>query len=136
MNGNGYAFRVGLFCIGLLSSGFAQALALGKIQVQSNLNAPLKAEIKLHSVTQGQSVDIRVALGSAATFKRAQLPRPHYLTKFVFKIITKDNGESFIAVRSKGTMKEPILDFIIEVDWLTGKTQKHYTVFLNPGFSR
>jgi len=125
---------LGLFWFGMGYTNLVHALALGKVDVQSTLNERLKAEIKLYSVPKDKVDDIRVILGSSKAFQRAKVARPFYLTRLIFKVKTKKNGDPFILISSRQAIKEPIIDLILEVGWLTGRTQKRYTMLIDPGY--
>jgi len=80
-------FFVTLIC--LLSSNIAYTLGVGDITVNSALNQPLDAEIKLFSVRPGESDNIRVTLGSLKDFANAGIERPLVVSFLKFKVVDK-----------------------------------------------
>ena len=111
------------------TSGFT--LGLGEIEVNSALNQKLSADIELLSTTPDDSENIIVKLASRKDFTRAGLDRPYALNDLRFKaeII---NGVPHIKVTSGSPIREPFLNFLVEVDWPNGHLLREYTVLLDP----
>ena len=111
------------------TSGFT--LGLGEIEVNSALNQKLSADIELLSTTAEDSENIIVKLASRKAFTRAGLDRPYALNDLRFKaeII---NGVPHIKVSSGSPIREPFLNFLVEVDWPNGHLLREYTVLLDP----
>jgi pilus assembly protein FimV len=109
-----------------------QALGLGDIQLNSALNQKFNAEIKLMSVGKGQIDDIKVAMASDNAFKRSGVDRTFLLTGLSFKPERKADGSPIIRVTSSEPIREPFLNFLIEVNWPKGRLIREYTVLLDP----
>ena len=58
-----------LLCAALTHHGAAQALALGRVVVQSALGEPLRAEIDVPDINAEEAASLRVALASPETFR-------------------------------------------------------------------
>ena len=114
-----------------LSSTNALALGLGMIQVKSGLNEPLVAEIP---VTGGpdETGGVSVALAAAADFERVGLSRSRIMVPLEFTVATGAKGNAVIRVTTKEPVRDPFLDFLIEVNWAKGKLLREYTVLLDP----
>jgi pilus assembly protein FimV len=123
-------FFVTLIC--LLSSNIAYTLGVGDIKVNSALNQPLDAEIKLFSVRPGESDNIRVTLGTLKDFANAGIERPLVLSYLKFRVVDNKDGSASIKVTSTKPIKEPFLDFLVEVDWAGGRLLREYTMLLDP----
>ena len=122
-------FFVTLIC--LLSSNIAFTLGVGEIEVKSALNDPLDAEIKLFSVQPGEGENIRVQLATLKEFNTAGIDRALILSHLKFKIVEKD-GKAVIKVFSKRPIREPFLDFLVDIDWPSGRLLREYTLLLDP----
>ena len=109
----------------------AFTLGLGEIEVSSALNQKLKADIELLSATPEDAESILVKLASRKEFSRAGLDRPYSLNDLRFKSIVKD-GVPYIVVSSSSPIREPFLNFLVEVDWPNGHLLREYTVLLDP----
>ena len=116
----------------LLTSVKSYALGLGEIQVFSALNQPLEAEITLNNVRPGEMEDLILQLASEDAFNRAGVERIYLLTKLEFKSVVKSDGTNVISVSSKDIIREPFLNFLVNVEWPRGKLVREYTILLDP----
>ncbi len=110
----------------------AHAIGLGKITARSALNEPFDGEIQLLSVPQGELDGVKVSLAPPEVFKRAGIDRPFTLSYLKFKTFRKPNGEAIIEVFSKQLIREPYLNFLVEIDWPKGRMVREFTVLLDP----
>ncbi|MEJ1489299.1 MAG: FimV/HubP family polar landmark protein [Candidatus Sedimenticola sp. (ex Thyasira tokunagai)] len=117
--------------IGIVPFG-ANALGLGDIHLKSALNQHFSGDINLLSVTADEIPDIKVRLASQDAFQRAGVDRPFLLTKLRFKPVAMDDGSFAVKVSSLEPIREPFLNFLIEVNWPKGKLVREYTVLLDP----
>ncbi|MBT2989973.1 MAG: hypothetical protein KME65_13550 [Candidatus Thiodiazotropha sp. (ex Ctena orbiculata)] len=108
------------------------ALGLGEIHPQSALNQAFKADIDLLSVSQEELQDVRVALASREAFEKAGMERPYLLTGLTFTPMLTPAGKPVITISSKDAIREPFLNFLIEVNWPKGRLVREYTVLLDP----
>jgi pilus assembly protein FimV len=112
--------------------GLVFALGLGNIELRSNLNQPFDARIRLLSPTADEIASLNVGLADAEAFERAGIDRPFVLSQLHFEIVTNDRGPDYIHVTSKGPIREPFLDFLVEANWSNGRLYREYTVLLDP----
>ena len=117
--------------IGLCLASSAYALGLGSIESRSSLNQPLSARVPLIGVDADEASAVSVSLASEQAFKRAGVERPFFLSRLHFDVKTGSNG-TYIEVTTKDAIKEPFLDFLVEVSWPKGRLVREYTVLLNP----
>ncbi|WP_186297572.1 FimV/HubP family polar landmark protein [Sedimenticola selenatireducens] len=110
----------------------AQAVGLGDIQLKSALNQYLDAEIALLSVDKDEVGDIKVNLATPEAFRRSGIERPFILSKLRFQADQTVDGKTIIQVSSRDPIREPFLNFLIEVNWPKGKLLREYTVLLDP----
>ncbi|MGQ7957445.1 FimV/HubP family polar landmark protein [Pseudomonas sp. SP16.1] len=115
-----------------LSSGMAHALGLGEITLQSALNQPLVAEIELLEVRDLASNEVVPSLASPEEFVKAGVDRQYFLSDLKFTPVLKPNGKSVIRVTSNKTVREPYLNFLVEVLWPNGRLLREYTLLLDP----
>lgn len=114
------------------TSGVAHALGLGEISLQSALNQPLVAEIELLDVRSLSSAEVMSALASAEEFRRAGVDRPFFLNDLQFSPVVNPQGKSVIRISSSKPVREPYLNFLVEVHWPSGRALREYTVLLDP----
>lgn len=110
----------------------ANATGLGAIKVMSNLNQPLRAEVKLFS-TQGMPVeDIKAKLASAADFSRVGMQRSYALTKLNFEVARDKNGLPVVKISTVNPVKDPFVNFLLDLQWPQGEVFRQYTILLDP----
>ncbi|GAA0213025.1 FimV/HubP family polar landmark protein [Kangiella japonica] len=115
-----------------LISPSALSLGLGKIDAESGLNQPLKAEITLLSSNNVSEDDLRAKLASYDAYNKFGVQREAYHNTLFFKIITKNDGSKAIVVESREPIKEPFINFLIELNWAQGRLMREYTLLLDP----
>ena len=114
-----------------LNAGFAQALGLGEITLHSQLDQPLNAEIRLRGIGDLDPDQIIVRLAPAADFERSGVDRLYSLTEMRFDVRPGKSGEGVVQIRTEQPVREPYLDFLIEVRWPSGRVLREYTVLLD-----
>ena len=120
-----------MLCASVVSSGVS-ALGLGQIHPQSTLNQNFEGHIDLLSVKADELADVKVSLASADAFDKAGINRPFTLTKLRFRPEVRSDGSTVIRVTSREPIREPFLDFLIEVNWPNGKLLREFVVLLDP----
>src|SRR5690625_2462379 len=115
-----------------LASTPALALELGQIQVKSALGRPLVAEIPLQPEQPGEADHVKAILAPDAAFARAGVNRAALKVPLSFEVTTTDAGQKVIRVTSSEPVREPYLDFLVQVTWPKGKLLREYTVLLDP----
>lgn len=115
-----------------LTSGTAHALGLGEIDLQSSLSQPLVAEIELLEVRDLSQAEVKPSLASPDEFNKAGVERQYFLTDLKFTPIIKPNGRSVIRITSTKPVREPYVNFLVEVLWPNGRLLREYTLLLDP----
>ncbi len=115
----------------LIYSGMASALGMGDITLHSALNQPLAAEIDLLDVGNLSSDEIRVVLASSSDFARVGIERPVFLQDLSFTPVI-DGNRSRIRVVSNKPVREPYLNFLVEITRAKSRLLREYTVLLDP----
>lgn len=115
-----------------LSSGTAHALGLGEVTLKSSLSQPLVAEIELLEVRDLGTAEVIPTLASPEEFNKAGVDRQYFLTDLKFTSVIKPNGKSVIRVTSSKPVREPYLNFLVEVLWPNGRLLREYTLLLDP----
>ena len=110
----------------------AWALGLGEIELNSALNQPLSAEIRLVSASAEEVDTLKVALASRETFDRYGLDRPAYLGDLTFSVGKDSRGRDIIKVETAQSLTEPFVTMLVEATWPRGRLLKEYTVLLDP----
>ena len=108
------------------------ALGLGEIDPKSALNQKFNADIDLLSVQADELDSVKVGLASNDDFARAGVERPYYLSQLNFQPMMLENGEAVVRVTSDQPVREPFLNFLVEVNWPKGRMVREYTALLDP----
>ena len=114
-----------------LYSGLVPALGLGAISLHSALNEPLEADIQLLEAGDLSADDVRVRLASEADFRRSGVERIFFLNDLRFTPLFK-GSQSIIRVTSSKPIREPYLNFVIELARPNGQLLREYTVLIDP----
>jgi pilus assembly protein FimV len=125
-----------LVVISLLAPLGASALGVGDMHLHSGMNQYLDAEIPLVLSGSDTLNDVRVSLASPEEFAKAGIDRQYFLSKLQFRPIQKPDGRYAIRVTSREAIREPFLNFMVEVNWPRGRALREYTVLLDPPTER
>jgi len=121
-----------LAVVSLLAPASGYTLGIGDIKLQSALNQNLNAEISLVLSAGETASDIKVNLASLDKFDEAGMPWASFLSKIKFTKVVGANGSVLIRLSSYEAVKEPFLDFLLEVSWPKGSLYREFTVLLDP----
>lgn len=116
----------------LMSSSAVFALGVGDINLRSSLNQPLDAEIELLQVRDLSSQEIISALATPDEFGRAGIERIFFLNDLTFTPVVRSDGKAVIRVTSSRPVREPFLNFLMEVRWPSGRVLREFTLLLDP----
>jgi pilus assembly protein FimV len=118
--------------VSLLVPASAYSLGIGDIKLHSALNQTLEAEIAL-LVSKGENIsDLRVRLAPPEKFDEAGIPWSYFLSKMKFLPVLAPDGTAMVKVTSQEVLKEPFLDFLVEVTWEKGSLYREFTVLVDP----
>ena len=116
----------------LLIPSLASALGLGRLQLNSALNEPFDARIRLLSPTAAELDSLEVGLADSVAFARVNMDRPVVLGRLRFRLDRAERGADTIHITSAEPIREPFLRFLIEINWSNGRLFREYTVLLDP----
>jgi len=115
-----------------LVAGPAFALGLGQIEVKSQRDQPLLAEIPIISSDPTELEQLQARLASPETFARIGLEPPHgVVSDLQFTIALDAQGRPVIRVTSTVPVQQPLLTFLLEVDWGQGRLVREYSALLD-----
>ena len=118
--------------LGLAGTGGAHAAGLGRLNVQSALGQPLRAEVEVPSVGQIEAATLQLRLAPQSAFRQANLEFNPALTQLRFDLEAHSDGTYVVHVSSAQPVNEPFLDLLLELSWSTGRVLREYTVLLDP----
>jgi pilus assembly protein FimV len=106
------------------------ALGVGGIEVSSGLNQAFDARIPIVGAAQGELDDARAGLAEKDIFDRAGLARPHSLAALKFQVVSTGDSSGYIHITSRTGIREPALEFIVELRSPRGNLWRKYSVLL------
>ena len=115
-----------------ITAGQANALGLGEIRVNSALNEPLDADIRLVQVRDLSPLQIMPRMADVDEFSLAGLSKSRFLSDVKFQVKIEPDGSGSIHVTSSVPVQEPFLSFLMEVNWPNGRLVREYTLLLDP----
>jgi pilus assembly protein FimV len=115
-----------------LTGAGADALGLGGLRTVSALNQPFIGEIDLFDVGSDELDTVKAALASPDAFAESGIERYLFLTGLAFQPEVSPRGGAVIRITSREPIREPFMDFLVEVVWPAGQMVKEFTVLLDP----
>ncbi len=106
------------------------ALGVGGIEVSSGLNQAFDAKIPIVGAKQGELADVSARLAEREVFDRAGLARAHFLAALKFQVVSTGDNSGYIHITSRDGIREPALEFIVEVKSRSGSLRRKYSVLL------
>ncbi|HWI23597.1 MAG TPA: hypothetical protein VNS59_01585, partial [Lysobacter sp.] len=124
--------RIALAVALVAVAGPAAALGLGQIQVKSKVDQPLLAEIPVISSDPGELEQLQARLASPETFRRIGLEPPTgAAADLQFAVALDARGNPVIRVTSSAPVSQPLVTFLVEVDWGAGRLVREYSALLD-----
>lgn len=121
-----------LLCTSLGVTGEAQALALGRIVVQSALGEPLRAEIDVPEITAEEAASLRVGVAPVDAFRAAGMEINPALGELQVSLQRRPDGRQYLRLTSPRPVSEPFMDMILEANWASGRIVRDYTLLFDP----
>ncbi len=115
----------------MMSATNVLALGMGDIELESALNQPLDARIKLLKASELENWEMKPNLASSDEFEKSGVEHVFFLNNLQFEI-ERTGEEVYIHVTSNQPVVEPFLNFLVQVDWPNGRLLREYTLLLDP----
>ena len=115
----------------LIYSVSGLAVGLGDLKTISSLNEPFEARVEIVNLGDLDLDQIRVKLASAEDFARVGTARDAFLLDLQFSVDPSNPGKPAIKITSAQSVREPYLDFLVELRWPAGRILRNYTVLLD-----
>jgi pilus assembly protein FimV len=110
----------------------ANALALGRVTVQSALGEPLRADIDVPDINAEEVSSLRAALASPDAFKAAGFDYNSALQNITITLMKRPDGRYFLQLTTRSPVNDPFIDLIIEANWSSGRIVRDYTMLFDP----
>jgi len=106
----------------------AFALAISDVRLNSSLNQSLDATVEILSATieELNSLSVSVSRLSGQTVGLQRWPNVQV------ELVRVDDGKSYLKITSKESVREPVLNILLELKWATGHIKREYSLLINP----
>jgi pilus assembly protein FimV len=111
--------------------GNACALNLGDLAVHSSLNQPLRADLVLLQANPADASRVRVAIRPAGAVEPGS-PAALFVERFRPSIMINPAGQLTVEITSPAAIREPILNFVVDVRMPGGTASREFSVLLDP----
>ncbi len=113
------------------ASPWALGLGLGDTEVNSTLNAPLRASIPLTDSSGLPAERLKVSVAGERAFTAANLPRSA-LAASVKTDVARRQGQWVLDLTTERVVREPWIDLLLRFDWPNGQQLREVTLLLDP----
>ena len=118
--------------LGCFASLEAQAVALGRITVQSALGESLRAEIDISDLSTDEASSLKVGVADADVFRAAGLEYSAAASGLDVKLQRRADGRPYLRLTSNRAIGEPFVDLVLEARWASGRVTRDYTMLFDP----
>lgn len=121
-----------LLILGALSCFSAQALSLGRLQVQSFLGESLRAELELRDVSEADAKSFKVEVAPANTFRALGIDYQPAYTELVFNMQVLPDGRALLKISGSRPVAVNFIDLVLDFSWASGRTTREFTLLIMP----
>ena len=122
------ARRAILFVLLLINGACARALGVGDITLSSRLGEPLRAQVTLTGAGDLTSDQVIVRIAPQSVYDQLGVERDSDVLSLKFHV-----GEDHkVSITTAHPIKEPYLNFVMEVVWPQGQVFREYKLLIDP----
>ncbi len=115
-----------------LCTSDANALALGRVTVQSALGEPLRADIDIPEITAEELGSLRTVIASPEAFRAAGFDYHPAMGNIQITLQQRPDGRHFLRLSSTRPINDPFIDLILDASWSAGHVVRDYTMLFDP----
>ena len=130
------AFAAAIVVSAAMTPTDASALALGRIDVQSALGEPLRAEIDIPLATPAELEALRAGIASPDIFRAQGMEFTGTARQVLVEVARRADGSPYLRLHSQAPINDPYVDLVIDANWAAGKLVRSYTLLLDPPASQ
>jgi pilus assembly protein FimV len=124
-----YTFTV-LFSL-IVSASSAWAVGLGEITVKSKLGQQFNASIPISDASALSAEQLKALNAPAEIYQKLQVDNSYVYQGFNL-MIAEEKGTLVLNITTDDPVKEPYLDFVIQLKWPEGILNKEFKVLIDP----
>jgi len=126
-------FRVSVFVIiMMLPWTVIYAAGLGKLTLNSALGQPLNAEIDIVTTSSDEVASLKASVATREAFAQAGINYESIFSSLRISVESRSNGNPYIKLTSPQAVNDPFLNILMELNWVSGRILREYTVLLDP----
>lgn len=115
----------------LLLPELSHALTVGRINVQSNLGEPFRAELVVSDLGSLSANDIKATLANESDFTQLGINRSGYAGALSFSV-RPDGSRAIISIRSRQPLNDPFLELVVRISAGNNVRLQQLTALINP----
>ncbi len=115
----------------LLLSSSSWALGLSEITVTSKLGEKFNATIEVTDTAGLDAEQIKVSNASEDIYKLLNVDNSFIYQSFTLNLSNID-GKMVLNISTSDAIREPYLNFVIQLKWASGQVNKEFKVFIDP----
>jgi len=104
-----------------------QALALGELELKSQLNQQLNVVIPLAFSTENELAELKLSI----SYSDEQVSGLKVWHTLKVEVIENEGNQPYLKISSKDLIREPALSFILDMRWSTGRIQRSYSLLMD-----
>ena len=121
-----------LLMLGGLSSFNAQALSLGRLQVQSYLGESLRAELELRDVSEADAKSFKAEVSPATTFRALGMEYQSAYTELAFNLQLLPEGRALLKISGSRPVAVNFINLVLDFSWASGRATREFTLLIMP----
>ena len=121
-----------LLMLGGLSSFNAQALSLGRLQVQSFLGESLRAELELRDVSEADAKSFKAEVSPATTFRALGMEYQTAYTELAFNLQLLPEGRALLKISGSRPVAVNFINLVLDFSWASGRATREFTLLIMP----
>jgi len=114
----------------------AQAVGLGRLNVQSALGEGMRAEIDITSLSPEEAATLQVRLAPPEAYRAAGVDYNAVLSGAQATVARRADGRAYVRVTSDRAVQEPFIEVIVELNSASGRMVREFTLLFDPPGSR
>lgn len=117
---------------GLLVPSLSHALSVGRLEVQSTLGEPFRAEIVVSDLNGIAAADVHASLASESDFSQLGVPMTGYSGGLTISTRAVGVDRVVVKIQSRQPLNDPFLDMVIKIKAGQNTRLQHLTALIDP----
>jgi pilus assembly protein FimV len=102
------------------------ALALSEVELETHLNQRLSARIRLQEISDEELEGLNI---SVSEITDTVVGGRHTVLNYE---VVREGSNYYLRINSRDAIREPILSFVVELNWAAGQLIRNYALIIDP----